>query len=313
MSKPSHTESGPPPLGRRYAVGGRQLSLHCAGSGGPTVVFLPGAGLIGLDFLNVYEAVARLTTSVIYDRAGTGWSDAIALPRTAADVAEELRQLLAAADIPPPYILVGHSLGGAYARRFAQLFPQDVAGLVLLDPAHEGYASMPGQPLLTQVWQTLKLVPALLNLRKVYRPMYERMFAAWPDRLRQRLIDYHLGHWGKTLAESRNLQGEVMAEIAGGDPMPDTPLILLTAMGIDPFQAVLLPTPYLRELNLRKLAFYTAFATSLPHGENRAIEDAGHSTLHTDRPDAVVAAIRDVVEAARISAAAGARDRCVAA
>ena len=172
---------------------------------------------------------------------------------------------------------------------------------------------MPGQPLLTQVWQTLKLVPALLNLRKFYRPMYERMFAAWPDRLRRapdRLPPRPLGQDARGI---RNLQGEVMAEIAGGDPMPDTPLILLTAMGIDPFQAVLLPTPYLRELNLRKLAFYTAFATSLPHGENRAIEDAGHSTLHTDRPDAVVAAIRDVVEAARISAAAGARDRCVAA
>ena len=72
MSKPSHIESGPPPLGRRYAVGGRQLSLHSRGSGGPTVVFLPGAGLIGLDFLNVHEAVARLTTSVIYDR-GRDW------------------------------------------------------------------------------------------------------------------------------------------------------------------------------------------------------------------------------------------------
>jgi hypothetical protein len=159
----------------------------------------------------------------------------------------------------------------------------------------------------------VKQVAGLLNLRKFYRPMYERMLAAWPDGLRQRLIDYHLDHWGKTLEESRNLQGAVTAEITGGDPMPDTPVIVLTAMGIDPFQAVLLPTPYLHELNLAKLAFYTAFAASLPRGENRAIEDAGHSTLHTDRPDAVVTAIRDVVAAARVSAAAGARNRSVAA
>jgi pimeloyl-ACP methyl ester carboxylesterase len=309
MTKPSHTETDPPPLGRRYAAAGHQLLLHRAGSGGPAVVFLPGAGLIGLDFMNVHDAVARFTTSVIYDRAGTGWSDSVALPRRAADVAHELRQLLAAADVPPPYVLVGHSLGGAYARRFAQLFPDDVAGVVLLDPAHEGYASMPGQPLLTQVLQAIKLLPAMLDMRRFYRPMFTRMLAAWPDGLRERLIDYHLAHWGRTLQEAKNLYGEILTELRDGGPMPGAPLIVLTAMSVDPFQAALIATPYLRELNLHKLAFYEAFAASAPHGENRAIENAGHSTLHTDRPDAVVAAIRDVVKAARFSvpARAGAR------
>ncbi len=305
MPQPS-PETDLPPLGRRYAAAGRQLLLHRAGSGGPAVVFLPGAGLIGLDFLNIHNAVAQFATSVIYDRAGTGWSDSIALPRSAADVACELHELLAAAGIAPPYVLVGHSLGGAYARRFAQLFPSDVAGVVLLDPAHEGYASMPGQPLLTQVLQGLKLLPALLDMRRFYRPMFTRMLAAWPGGLRERLIDYHLAHWGRTLQESKNLYGEVLAELRDGGPMPDAPLIVLTAMGVDPFQAALIATPYLRELNLYKLAFYEAFAASVPHGENRAIEGAGHSTLHTDRPDAVVAAIRDVIEAARLSVPASA-------
>src|ERR1700678_1691896 len=112
-----------PPVGRRYEAAGRQLALHRAGAGGPSAVFLPGAGLIGLDYLNIHTEVAGSTTSVIYDRAGTGWSDPIALPRKAAAVAEELRSLLRAAQIPPPYVLVATSLGGAYARRFAQLFP----------------------------------------------------------------------------------------------------------------------------------------------------------------------------------------------
>src|SRR5580658_551011 len=140
--------SAAPPIGRLYEVGGRRFALDRRGSGGPSVVFLPGAGLIGLDFLNIHEAIARVTTSVVYDRAGTGWSDAIRLPRSAADAAEELRALLEVAGVPPPYILVGHSLGGAYIRRFAQLFPQDVAGLLFLDPAHEGYATMPGLSLI---------------------------------------------------------------------------------------------------------------------------------------------------------------------
>ncbi len=305
----SSTTAEPPPLGRRYNVGGRRLWLHRAGSGGPAVVFLPGAGLIGLDYLNVHEDAARLTTSVIYDRAGTGWSEPIALPRSAADVAEELRRLLQAADVPPPYVLVGKSLGGAYARRFAQLFPGEVAGVVLLDPAHEGYASMPGQPLLTQLRQAVKLLPALINLRRFYRPMFEKMLATWPDGLRERLVDYHLANWSKTLQEARNLQGEILAEIRDGGAMPDAPLIVLTAIGIDPFQAALISTPYLRELNVRKLAFYDAFAASAPRGENRAIKDAGHNTLHPDRPDAVLLAIHDVVDAARVSAPAVYRDR----
>jgi pimeloyl-ACP methyl ester carboxylesterase len=210
-------------------------------------------------------------------------------------------------------VLVGHSLGGAYARRFAQLFPDEIAGVVLLDPAHEGYATMPGQSVLTQLWRGLRLVPALVNMRRFYRPMFERMLAAWPEGLRQRLIDYHLANWGKTLQEVRNLNNEILPEIRDGGDMPDAPLIVLTAMGIDPFQAALVATPYLRELNLRKLTFYTAFASSVPRGENRAIEGAGHSTLHTDRPDAVVAAIRDVAEGVRLSAPADARDRLVSA
>lgn len=63
------------PLGRLYEVGGRRLMLHRSGDGGPAVVFLPGAGLVGLDFLNLQERVAGFTTNVLYDRAGTGWSD----------------------------------------------------------------------------------------------------------------------------------------------------------------------------------------------------------------------------------------------
>ena len=98
--------------------------LHRSGEGRPAVVFLPGAGLIGLDFLNVQQRVAEFTTSVVYDRAGTGWSPDTALPRSAAAVAGELRDVLRAAGIPGPYVLAGHSVGGLYVRRFAKLFRQ---------------------------------------------------------------------------------------------------------------------------------------------------------------------------------------------
>ena len=288
-----------PPIDRRYKVAGRQLALQRAGSGGPSVVFLPGAGLIGLDYLNIHTAIATTTTSVIYDRAGTGRSDAIALPRTAAAVAEELRALLAAAEVPAPYLLVGHSLGGAYIRRFAQLFPEEVAGLLFLDPAHEGYADMPRQAFLAQVRQALAMLPALLNMRKFYRPRFEAMLAAWPDGPRHDLIEYHLSAWRKTLDEAKNLQTEVLDEIARGGPLPDAPLVVLTAMGIDPFQAAFMPEAALRQLNALKEPIYAAFARSVPRGENRSLDDAGHSTLHTDRPDAVLQALHDILATAR--------------
>lgn len=243
---------------------------------------------------------------MIYDRAGTGWSDDIALPRQAAEVAAELRGLLNAAGIEPPYVLVGHSLGGAYIRRYAQLYPGEVAGLLFLDPAHEGYASMPGQSLPAQIRQGLAMLPALINMRKFYRPRFEAMYARWPDAaVRERLVDYHLRSWRKSLQEAKNLQPEVLDEIRDGGPLPDAPLIVLTAMGIDPFMAPFMAESYLRELNDCKQAFYGDLAGSVPRGENRLLTNAGHSTLHTDRPDAVIRAIHDLIQAASCSTTVG--------
>jgi pimeloyl-ACP methyl ester carboxylesterase len=103
-----------PPLGRFYDVAGRRVLLHRSGSGAPTVVFLAGGGGVGLDYWNVQVKAAELTTSVVYDRTGTGWSDRVAVPLSSAEVTDELRELLRAAGTPAPYVLVGHSLGGLF-------------------------------------------------------------------------------------------------------------------------------------------------------------------------------------------------------
>jgi pimeloyl-ACP methyl ester carboxylesterase len=132
------------PIGTFLSVEGRRLMLHRAGRGRPAVVFLPGGGAGGLDYLNIQQRTADFALSVLYDRAGTGWSDAVRHPRTSAATTDELRSLLRVAGVPSPYVLVGHSLGGLFARHYAMRFPDEVAGLVLLDPAHEDYeAYMP--------------------------------------------------------------------------------------------------------------------------------------------------------------------------
>jgi hypothetical protein len=174
--------------------------------------------------------------------------------------------------------------------------------MLLLDPAHEDYYEFAPKLKLTltaRYQQGLVLLRAILNLEKLYRPMFERMLKQWPDPLRQLLVEYHLRSWRKSLQEGKNLRDEVFDELRSGENISDTPLIVLTAMGIDPFMAAFAPEPYLRKANAGKLRLYTALANSVAHGENRVLDDAGHSTIHTDHPDAVAAAIRALVEKAR--------------
>jgi pimeloyl-ACP methyl ester carboxylesterase len=251
---------------------------------------------MGLDYLNIHDQISQFTTSVLYDRAGTGWSDQVELPRKATEVVDEMRSLLHAARMPAPYLLVGHSLGGIYTRRYAQRFPDEVAGLLFLEPAHEDFPTiMPKQTLFGKLRQGFALVNVLLHLKRFYRGLFERMFAEWPDSIRERLIECHLRLWRVGLREVKN-QNELYDEVRRGGDMPDVPLLVLTAMGIDQFQSAFMTESYLREMNDGKLVLYRALAESVPRGEHRVLENAGHVTIHTDRPDAVVQAIRDLLD-----------------
>lgn len=129
-----------PPSGALRQVDETQLFVDHQGEGEPAVVFLPGAGLTALDYLHLHERVAATRSSILYDRSGTGFSEHVALPRTSRQVTDELHSLLSATNTHR-LVLVGHSLGGLYARHYATRFPDEVAGLVLLDPAHEDYDS----------------------------------------------------------------------------------------------------------------------------------------------------------------------------
>jgi pimeloyl-ACP methyl ester carboxylesterase len=125
-----------PPPGRLIDVGGHRLHLNCQGTAGPPVLFDAALGASSLSWTYVLPEVATFARACAFDRAGFAWSDAGPLPRSTTRIVEELRALLAAAGIAPPYILVGHSFGGLTARLFLHRYPQDVAGLVLLDPAY---------------------------------------------------------------------------------------------------------------------------------------------------------------------------------
>lgn len=124
-----------PPIGRMIDIGGG-VGLHVveAGSGTPAVIFESGIAGSSLSWTLVQPEVAKFTRTASYDRAGLGWSDPGSEPRSLDRSAGELRALLGAAGIPPPYILVGHSYGGLLMRAFAAMHPAGVVGLVLVDP-----------------------------------------------------------------------------------------------------------------------------------------------------------------------------------
>jgi pimeloyl-ACP methyl ester carboxylesterase len=119
--------------GKLVSVNGFRLNLYCMGSGSPTVVFDSGWGDWAPAWSKVQSQVAKWTRACSHDRAGTGFSDPGPMPRTSVHIAEELRTALHHAGIPGPYILVGSAFGGDNVRTFADLYMDEVAGLVLVD------------------------------------------------------------------------------------------------------------------------------------------------------------------------------------
>lgn len=125
-------------LGRLVEVGERRR-IYVSDMGhqmasGPTVIFESGIAATSQNWLRVQEAVSSFTRAISYDRGGLGWSSACETERTPSNIAEELRELLQSADVPGPYVLVGHSFGGLVVRRYAAMYPDQVAGVVLVDP-----------------------------------------------------------------------------------------------------------------------------------------------------------------------------------
>ncbi len=130
-----------PAPGRIVDAGGlrvhmREMEPENVPAGTPTVVLEAGIAATSLSWSKVAPEVAKFARVVSYDRAGLGWSDASPRPRTPPHIAEELKTLLDRAGVPRPLVLVGHSFGGYCVRTYAQKFPDEVAGMVLVDSVH---------------------------------------------------------------------------------------------------------------------------------------------------------------------------------
>jgi pimeloyl-ACP methyl ester carboxylesterase len=151
--------------GKMIDVGGHRLYIECTGSGGPAVILQPGLGASSSAWASIAPAVAARTTVCAYDRAGHGRSDE-AGPQDGIALAADLHTLLERAGIPGPYLLVGHSSGGPYVRVFAAQYPDEVAGMVLLDaqPA-DAFTALPQYPGVYSMFETIStLSPSLARI-----------------------------------------------------------------------------------------------------------------------------------------------------
>ena len=128
-----------PPPGQLVDVGGYQLHIYCTGAentGNPTVILETLSGGLSPYWAWVQPEVAKVTRVCSYDRAGRAWSEPSPQPQDLPQTVDALHTLLAKASIAPPYVLVGHSIGGLYVRQFAADHPAEVVGMVLVDAAH---------------------------------------------------------------------------------------------------------------------------------------------------------------------------------
>ena len=250
----------------RVDAGGHRVRVLKAGSGGPTVVFEAGAGSSLENWVRVQHCVAEFASTIAYDRAGNGTSPRGPTPRDGRQIATELQTILRNANAAPPYVLVGHSLGGPYIRVFAGMYPDEVAGMVLVDPTQED----------------------LVAWAKERQPKYEtRESRPWDE------VDCA----PLTFKQAKESQTP-----------PGVPVVLISGIGpreVPGFAPADMKKEVLKdqlELYPVKLKFHREWVERIPGGRVIATEKSGHG-IPLEEPELIVAAIRQIMERTRESAA----------
>jgi pimeloyl-ACP methyl ester carboxylesterase len=275
---------------------GRRINFRCAGPAiGPTVIFESGFAATSTEWFKVLPLVAHSHRACAYDRAGLGWSDMGPLPRDGEAIARDLDEALRAARIRGPYVLVGHSAGGLYVRLFAKLRPTAVVGLVLVEPAveHEDrrFAAVLGRgagSLAPQI-DRAKACAAAAARRALpsLDPQLIRCGPAPGASAEARHDALSPTDWRTQESEAETLWGATSDEIdEDGASLGGMPLVVLTAANNSTGESGALWA----ELH-RKLAAHST------RGSAQMVEGSGHMMMF-DRPDAIVAAIDEVIAAA---------------
>ncbi len=278
-----------PPPGRLIDIGGYRLHLLCEGEGSPTVVL--DYGLIGsyLEWRLVQPEVARFTRVCAYDRGGYGWSDRSPKPRTPDVMADELHTLLEKAGEQPPFILVGHSMGGFNVIAYAHRYPGQVTGAVLVD------ATNPDQdvwfPWKERVWLRFLQYTAPLGL-----PRWRRWCAQGSDEIRGQMMAFSCQpRVFRTNYDQWSLFPESARQVRALGRLGDLPLVVIAR---DPEQPSQRGEEVVREAGQRHQQSQQDLARFSSNSTYVIAKGSGHGVAQ-QRPDVVVAGVRKLVEEAR--------------
>jgi len=260
------------PSGEEHLIdaGGHRLRARVWGEGLPAVVLDSGMGESLETWKDLPSEIASVTTVIAYDRAGLGESELGPEPRDAMAIARDLRALLQGLEVPPPYVLVGHSLGGLHIRAFAALYPEDVAAFVFIDPTTEG------------MHESLKTEEGRA------------------DAMRQLEGDTE-----GVKAEARGIPSS-LEQIAKLGAPPDVPAVVVTAMAPvsipeeyrQEAAAAGMTEERIRALQQRKFQLHSHLVSELPQSEHLVAERANHY-IHYDEPELILGEIERLVARVR--------------
>jgi pimeloyl-ACP methyl ester carboxylesterase len=288
-----------PPIGQLVDVGGYNMHLYDTGTGGPTVVLDIGLGGPALGWSLVQPEVAKFTRVVSFDRPGNGWSDASPLERTSQNIVTELHTALHKANIPGPYILVGHSFGGLNARLFASLYPDEVAGVVLVDSSHEDQME---KILVPQPNHTVAMLAARLGVARLFNhlPAARAKIAVLPELVQNQLLAQlcTTKFMRADLQELSHFQTSCDQLKAAGGHLDDKPLIVITAGKTMSAKG----NPWTQELidswRIPWEEFQKDLATKSTRGKRVIAEESDHHVpLH--QPKIIVDSVKEIVDLLR--------------
>lgn len=292
---------------RMVDIGGRSMNIDCVGHGSPTVVFDAGLGDQIRAWAMVQPAVSKVTRACSYDRAGLGFSDSSGRAGDAANAVDDLHRLLVAASIKPPYVLVGHSLGGMYMQLFADRHRAEVAGMVLVDPVSFDQGRRYGRldPSMTsenaQFVQSLRArcLPAArkryVGESKLFEQCVGKPDPHFSHAFNQAFLANHstAKYMQAAWSEWANVFSVSSDQVrAAKCSFGDMPLIVLSRA---PFPLLPHETQTMRDArNYLWVELHDDIASLSTRGVNEIVPGAGHY-IQFDKPKTVVEAIRHVV------------------
>lgn len=288
--------------GRLIDIGGRRLHLNCAGNGSPTVILEAGASSFALDWSLVQPEIARTTRACSYDRAGSGWSDPRVDVETPARIVADLHAALAVAGEKPPFVMVGASAGGIYVRTYLLDHPDEVVGLVLVDPATENrlFTMFEGRVVTISSLTPDQLLSTLPSTGSVPIPRRLPQTGAPFDRLPQELYQLRVRIDQRLIASfPPSISADIVRESSEGqrvalarllksrntqdNPMRNLPVVVLTRA---------------QDATSGLTDNHAELARLSKNFRHTVVADAGHE-VHLFAPAVVAQAILDVCAAAR--------------